>query len=61
MSGQLLDVLGLKALRTQTAMTHLVQLIGDHIQNVFAVGLGGVAPVAVMPAEFFEVVVQVAH
>ena len=61
MSGQLLDVFGLKALRTQTAMVHLVQLIGDYIQDVLAVGLSGVAAVAVMPAEVLEVVVQVTH
>ena len=44
-------VLGLEALRTQTADAHLVQLIGDEIEDVLPVGLGGVAAVAVMPAE----------
>ena len=47
MGGQLLDVLGLKPLRAQTAMAHLVQLIGHHIQDVFAVGLRGITSVAV--------------
>ena len=42
-------------------MPHLVQLIGDQIQDVFPIGLSGVAAIAVMPAEFFEVVVQVTH
>ena len=58
---QLLDVLGLQALGTQSSMPQLVQLIGDEVKDVLAVGLGRVAAIAVMPAEFFEVVVQVAH
>ena len=58
---QLLDVLGLEPLRTQTPEAHLVELIGDQIEDVLPVGLGGVAAVAVMAADLFEVVVQVAH
>ena len=58
---QLLDVLGLETLRTQTPDAHLVELIGDQIEDVLPVGLGGVATVAVMAANLFEVVVQVAH
>ena len=54
-------VLGLQALGAQSAEAHLVQLIGDEIEDVFPVGLGGIAAIAVMPAELFEVVVQVAH
>ena len=58
---ELLHVLGLEALGPQTAMAHLVQLIGDQIQDVFAVGLGGVAAIAVVPAKLFEVMVQITH
>ena len=54
-------MLGLQPLGAQIAMAHLVQLIGDDIEDVFPVGLGGIAAIAVMPAEFFEVVVQVTH
>ena len=58
---ELLHVLGLQALRPQTAMAELVQLIGHQVEDVFAVGLGGIAAIAVVPAELLEVVVQIAQ
>ena len=58
---QHLHVPGLEALGPQPAHAHLVQLVGDEIEDVRPVGLGGVAAVTVVPAEFLEVVVQVAH
>jgi hypothetical protein len=42
-------------------MAHLEDLIRDQVEDVLAVDLGGVAAIAVMPAELLEVVVQVAH
>ncbi len=56
-----LDVLRLEPLRLQPPEAHLVELIGDEIEDVLPVGLGSVATVAVMTADLFEVVVQVAH
>jgi hypothetical protein len=38
-----------------------VQLIGDKVEDVATVGLGGEAAVAVVAADLLEVVVQVAH
>jgi hypothetical protein len=35
--------------------------IGDQGEHALAVALGGVAAVAVAPAQLFELVVQVAH
>jgi hypothetical protein len=52
---------GLEALGAQAAHAHLVQLVGDEVEDVRPVGLGGVAAIAVVPAELLEVVVQVAH
>jgi len=54
-------VLGLEALRTQSPDAHLVELVGNEIEDVLPVGLGGEAAVAVATAELLEVVVQVAH
>ena len=53
--------LGFKPWARNPSVAHLVQLIGDQIEDVFAVRLGGIAAIAVMPAELFEVVVQVTH
>src|SRR5262249_8859272 len=58
---ELLDMLGFQALSPQTAMAHLVQLIGNQIQDVLPIGLGRVAPIAVVSAELLEVIVQVTH
>jgi len=40
---------------------HLVELVGDQIEDVFPIRLGGLATVAVVPAELLQVVVQIAH
>ena len=56
-----LHVPGLEAVGPQSAHAHLVQLVGDEIEDVRPVGLGRVAAVAVVPAKLLEVVVQVAH
>ncbi len=58
---QLLDVLGLQALGIHMPETHLVELIGDQVEDVFPIRLGGIAAVAVTPAELLQVVVQIAH
>ena len=54
-------MLGLEALRAQSPDSHVVELVGDKVENVFAVGLRCEAPVVVTPAELLEVVIQVAH
>jgi hypothetical protein len=41
--------------------SHLVELVGDEIEDVFAIRLGGVAAIAVVPAYLFQVVAQIAH
>jgi hypothetical protein len=40
---------------------HLVELIGDEIEDVFPIRLSGIAAVPVVPAELLQVVVQIAH
>ena len=35
-----------------------MELVGDETEDVFPVGLGGIAAVAVVPAELFQVVIQ---
>ncbi len=54
-------MLGLEALSAQLLDAHLVELVGDQVEDVLPVGLGGETAVAVATAELFEVVVQVAH
>src|SRR5207237_6083066 len=58
---QLLDVLGLQAVGVHMPEAHLVELVGDEIEDVFPIRLGGIATVAVVPAELLQVVVQIAH
>jgi hypothetical protein len=53
-------------LRLQCSGTHApkaegVQLVCDQTKHALAVALGGVAAVAVAPAQDLELVVQVAH
>jgi hypothetical protein len=58
---QLLDVLGLQAVGVHVPESHLVELVGDEIEDVFPIRLGGIAAIAVMPAELLQVVVQISH
>src|SRR4029077_13707515 len=58
---QLLDMLGLEAVGVHMPESHLVELVGDQIEDVLPIRLGGVAAVAVMPAELLQVIVQIAH
>src|SRR6266536_5191639 len=41
--------------------SHLFELVGDQIEDVLPIRLGGIAAIAVMPAELLQVVVQIAH
>lgn len=41
--------------------THLIELVGDEIEDLFPVGLGGVAAIAVTPTKLFQGIVQIAH
>ena len=54
-------MLGLQAVRFHVAKTHLLELIGNEIEDAFPAGLGGVAAIAVALAELFQGVVQVTH
>jgi hypothetical protein len=54
-------VLGLQAVGVHVPEAHLVELIGDEIEDVLPIRLGGIAAVAVMAAELLQVVVQIPH
>ncbi len=41
--------------------SHRVELIGDQVQDVLPIRLGGIAAVTVTPAELLQVVVEIAH
>src|SRR5262249_40299062 len=56
-----LDMLGLKALSGHLPEPHLVELVRDQGKDSFPRHLGGVATVAVAPAELFQFVIQVSH
>src|SRR5438132_7099510 len=57
----LLDVLGLQAVGVHMPESHLVELVGDQIEDVLPIRLGGIAAIAVVLADLLQVVVQVTH
>ena len=58
---ELLHVLGLEAVGVHMPEADGVELVGDQVQDVLPIRLGGIAAIAVMPAELFQGVVQIAH
>ena len=61
MPGQRLDVFRPQRLGRQVPEAEFMQLVCNQTQHPQALRLGGVAPVTIVPAQGFQLVVEISH